>query len=78
MQDGYEVINLEKYPPKNKVPQHVWKQVDITNKQAFIQILQEFLSDYIVHLAARTNLNGKTLDDYEVNKVGVHNLLDCI
>jgi nucleoside-diphosphate-sugar epimerase len=37
--------------------------------------MKEFSPDYIIHLAARTDLDGKTLDDYSANTLGVKNIL---
>lgn len=42
------------------------------------QTIAEFNPDYIIHLGARTDLNGKMLDDYDANVQGVKNLLKIL
>ena len=37
-----------------------------------------FSPDYIIHLAARTDLNGKSINDYSANTAGVSNLMKII
>ena len=39
------------------------------------KVVVDFNPDYIVHLAARTDLDGKTLSDYNANTVGIENVL---
>lgn len=40
--------------------------------------IKNFSPDYVIHLAARTDLNGKELMDYDANMAGVSNLLDVL
>jgi dTDP-4-dehydrorhamnose reductase len=53
-----------------------YKKVDITNFSDVNETVIEFNPEYIVHLASRTDLNGKSNNDYSTNKVGVINILD--
>jgi nucleoside-diphosphate-sugar epimerase len=45
---------------------------------ALQECLINFNPDYIIHLAARTDLNGKSLADYAANTIGVDNILKAI
>jgi nucleoside-diphosphate-sugar epimerase len=72
---NYEVLNLDKKDPVNKSQVKYWKQVDILNYDDLVQIVIHFNPDYIIHLAARTDLDGKTIDDYSANIIGVENIL---
>ena len=56
----------------------LWKQVDIREKGALMIAVTDFQPEYVIHLAARTDLNGKTLQDYDANMLGVTNLLDAL
>ncbi|MBP1550569.1 MAG: NAD(P)-dependent oxidoreductase [Oscillospiraceae bacterium] len=72
---GYEILNIDICSPKIKERNKVWKNVDITDYDAFEKAVVDFDPEYIVHLAARTDLDGKTLDDYSANTTGVENLM---
>lgn len=72
---GWEVRNVDLNVPKHEEAKASWVQCDITDKDALLTAVQEFQPDYIIHLAARTDLDGKTVDDYQANTVGVENIL---
>ena len=74
----YEVLNIDKEEPKLKKRKNVWKRIDICNYEAFKEAVLEFEPDYIVHLAARTDLDGKTLKDYSANTVGAENMMKIV
>jgi len=76
--EGYEVVNVDAKPPRSQVYTDYWKKIDITDKQRFEQAVTEFSPDYIIHLAARTDLNGKSLTAYSANTVGVENLMEVL
>lgn len=75
---GYEVLNVDCKEPKIKERVSVWKRVDIVDYGLFEQTVMEYNPDYIVHLAARTDLDGKKLEDYAANTVGVDNLMSIV
>tara|TARA_B110000046_G_scaffold13464_1_gene13226 strand:- start:2186 stop:3142 length:957 start_codon:yes stop_codon:yes gene_type:complete len=74
-QDGFEVLNIDVNKPRNKDHIKYWKKLDITDLKEFKDIVVSFNPDYIVHLAARTDLNGQSLNDYSANTIGVDNLM---
>lgn len=74
LSDEYQVINLDIVPPLNTSHQSIYKYCDIRNFEDLEKKITDFSPDYIIHLAARTDLNGKTLDDYNTNIIGVENL----
>ena len=73
--DKYDVLNIDFNAPKNESHLSYWKNVDIVNYSVLENVVLNFSPNYIVHLAARTDLEGKTLDDYKANTVGVENIL---
>lgn len=75
---GYEVKNIDINFPKILERKDVWSHVDIRDYKAFESAALEFNPDYLIHLAARTDLDGKTIDDYSANVVGVENLMRVI
>lgn len=74
----HEVINIDFNAPKIDSHTKYWKNVDIVDYGLFEKTIIEFNPDYIVHLAARTDLDGKTIEDYSANTVGVENLLKIV
>ena len=73
---NYEVVNIDTAPPK--IPNHVkyWRNVDIRDYKTLLTEVQNFLPDYILHLAARTDLNGKNIDEYNSNTLGTQNIIN--
>lgn len=74
----YTLLNIDIHQPKIGGHKHLWKQVDICDANLLKKTIQEFRPDYVIHLAARTDLRGNELKDYDANIVGVSNLLDAL
>ena len=72
---GWDVLNIDISKPKKDSVMHLWKSCDTTVYEALEPVVLGFAPDYIVHLAARTDLDGKSIDDYQANTVGVENVL---
>lgn len=73
--DKAEVINIDKKAPINGEHTPYWKKVDITDAEATMAAFTAFDPDYIIHLAARTDLFGNSMEDYDANVAGVSNVL---
>lgn len=72
---GWEIRNVDVCAPKRTEDESVWVKCDITDGTALLSAVQAFQPDYIIHLAARTDLDGATVEDYQANTVGVENIL---
>lgn len=72
------VINIDNNPPRNTFHKQFWHNVNINNYTKFKQVISDFNPDYIIHLAARTDLEGRILDDYSANINGVENLMQIV
>lgn len=72
------LLNIDMHAPKIKEHESIWKKVDICNKEQVIKTITEYQPNIVVHLAARTDLNGKTLENYDANIAGVNNLLSAL
>ena len=75
LREEYEVVNVDFNAPRNKEHIGYWQNVDIVDFATLQKVVVDFNPDYIVHLAARTDLDGKTLEDYNANTIGVENIL---
>ena len=73
-----EVLNFDNSPPRNQSHRDVWIEGDLLDRKILFNVIHSVNPDYIVHLAARTDLSGKCLEDYSANSVGVLNLLESI
>lgn len=77
LEDGnFELLNIDINNSTIPEIQKITKQCDIRDRHDIESIILEFNPHYIIHLAARTDLDGKTLDDYSSNTIGVKNILD--
>ena len=76
--DSYEVLNLDNTKPINSSHLVYWKDIDILDKEKTLQLFNDFQPHYVLHMAARTDLDGKTLNDYAANTTGVENIINAI
>lgn len=73
----FQIFNYDISQPKNLRQIAYWHDIDILNKDLLISKLLLDKPDYIVHLAARTDLNEKNnINGYRVNIEGVRNLME--
>lgn len=77
-QGGYSLINIDINRPQKGDQVDLWRNVDIRDMEALSRVVIEFKPDSVVHLAARTDLNGLRIQDYDSNTIGVKNLIDVI
>jgi nucleoside-diphosphate-sugar epimerase len=75
VEDNNNVINIDINHPRNTKHLKYYKHIDIMDYKSLAECVNNFNPDYIVHLAARTDLDGKTLKDYSINSIGVENIL---
>lgn len=73
-----EVLSLDIANPRNSAHEPYFKQIDILDKKLLVECVGEFQPTHVIHLAARTDLNGKILSDYLVNTTGVENVIEAI
>lgn len=76
--DGWEVRNFDREDVRNKKHSNLLLKGDIRDAMALTAALKEFRPDLVVHLAARCDLDGPTVADYDVNTAGVQNMIDAI
>lgn len=70
-----EILNIDIVKPRNEKHNKFWHNIDITNFDMFNNIASDFNPNYIVHLAARTDILGNKVEDYSANTIGVENLI---
>jgi GlcNAc-P-P-Und epimerase len=72
---GLEVINLDRARPLRESHIPFWREVDILDFKNLESQIKAFSPDVIIHLAAVTDLNGKTSKYYEANVQGTQNII---
>lgn len=76
---GWEVVNFDILPPRNQAHAQFWKMVDIRERKQLIDEVQRLRPNFVLHCAARTDLNEKTnLDGYSANFDGICHLIEAI
>ncbi len=75
---GYEVRNFDIREPQ--IPEHrdIWQKGDINSLASYHEAASTFQPDYLIHLAARTDLleNQDLINGYKTNIVGVENTIE--
>lgn len=75
LKEEFQILNLDIKSPVNSNHNDFWTKCDILNSEKLDKIIQNFKPDYIVHLAAKADVEGKSLKDYDVNTVGARNII---
>ena len=73
---SHDVLNIDINEPKIKQHLQYWVNIDINDYDRLNIAVQDFNPDYIIHLAARTDLKGSSVDDYSSNVKGVENIVN--
>jgi GlcNAc-P-P-Und epimerase len=76
---NFEVINFDIKKPRNPKYNNIWFKGDVLNTNDLAKCFADFNPDYVVHLAARTDLDEKkSIKGYAANIEGVQNMVDII
>lgn len=76
--EDFELLNLDINKPKIKSHNKFWSCIDIREFKELREKIVEYKPEIVIHLAARTDLRGLKLQDYDANMIGVSNLLKVI
>jgi nucleoside-diphosphate-sugar epimerase len=75
---GLTVRNADVAPPRNTDDSDNWSRTDITRIDELQEVFSDLRPTHVVHLAARTDLDGREVSDYAANTTGVENLLTVL
>jgi len=75
---GFNVAGVDKAQPKTEEHRKNSKELDILDYDSLKSEILSFKPDYVIHLAARTDLNGNHLNDYNTNTLGTKNLIEIL
>ena len=75
---GEQIACVDWHPPQNQAHRPHFHHIDIMEREALLQLFRDFQPTHLIHLAARTDLNGRSVNDYEVNWRGTTNLVAAV
>ena len=75
-QHNFKILNLDIQPPIDVKNVELWFGASITDKDSISEEIVRFNPNYIVHLAATTTQNSKSLADFDTNIRGTQNILE--
>lgn len=75
---GNEVLNLDIAAPRNGAHGSYWQPGSLLDRAGLRAVVRDFSPEIIFHMAARTDLDGSSIDDYAANTVGVENLIAAV
>jgi GlcNAc-P-P-Und epimerase len=76
--DGADVLNLDVKPPQHPEHEVLWQECDVRDLSSTAAAFRAFQPDVVHHLAARTDLHGRTLRDYDSNVRGVESVIEAV
>lgn len=76
--DGHAVRNADIVPPRDPRQGPAWTRVDVRDPDGVARELEAFRPDHVVHLAARTDLAGRSVEEYDSNTTGTRVLVSAI
>lgn len=76
--EGTIVLNVDIKKPKIAEHCQYWREIDIRDKEKMEAVLNGFVPDLVIHLAARTDLDGECIEDYSTNTDGTKVLVTAL
>jgi len=75
---GCEVLNLDVAAPRNSAQAAHWHCVDLLDSSGLRAAIAAFSPQIVLHMGARTDLDGRSVSDYAANVQGVSNIIQAI
>lgn len=74
----HEVLSIDVNPPQVHSHIHLWQKGNILESDFLYTAFLDFQPEWVVHLAAKTDLSGNKIDSYAVNYEGTINVLNAL
>jgi GlcNAc-P-P-Und epimerase len=72
------LINLDVKPPSIPSQGGYWRQCDLKDIDCTAAAFREFQPTRVIHLAAKANLQGRTVEEFPDNTIGTANVVLCV
>lgn len=76
--EGHEVLGTDIRPKPDGSAGWALERCDLLDGKAVMGLVTRYSPTHLLHLAARTDLEGSTISEYAVNVEGVSNLLSAV
>lgn len=76
--EGHEVLGTDIRPKPEVTVDWQFEPCDLLDGDALAALVTDYAPSHVLHLAARTDLKGRSVADYAVNVEGVSNLLTAV
>ena len=76
--DGHDVTALDKAAPERAISGVSFVSADVLDRQALMEAFASARPEALIHLAARTDLDGPDIGSYAANTTGVRNVIDAL
>jgi nucleoside-diphosphate-sugar epimerase len=73
-----DIMNIDTKAPLMSTHNSFWKACDILEREDLLHHFRDYQPTHVVHLAARTDMDGKNLADYLTNTQGTLNVLSAV
>ncbi|OGU33891.1 MAG: hypothetical protein A2068_07250 [Ignavibacteria bacterium GWB2_35_6b] len=73
-----KILNLDIRQPKIHSHFAYWQKCNLMNYDELEKIVKGFGPEHLIHFAARTDVEGKHIDDYSINIIGTKNLINAL
>lgn len=73
-----DLVNLDPEEPRNPEQAGSWRRASVLDLEGLKAEVARFRPQVVVHLGARTDLKGASVDDYGANTTGVRNVIDAV
>jgi nucleoside-diphosphate-sugar epimerase len=73
---NHQIKNIDIKGPKIESHNAIWENIDVRDFNSVNKLFSDFNPELVIHLAARADLRGKSLDDYDTNTIGVKNIME--
>jgi nucleoside-diphosphate-sugar epimerase len=72
------LLNLDLKEPNIEAHRPFWRRHDVMDRDETVKAVREFEPTHVIHMCARTDPDGASLNDYAVNTEGTASLIDAI
>ena len=73
-----KVVNFDTAAPRNNDHRFLWREIDINNLEILEKAIHDFKPHCIFNFAARTDLHGNHIGEYQTNILGIKNLIQVV
>lgn len=75
LREHHTVVNFDLQPPRHEELRDSWIHGSVEDEAAVLAVYADFRPEVVYHLAARTDLDGRSVEDYSINTAGVSNII---